>query len=114
MLTQQDYNIKIAEYILAECKSENHKNMTFEELLDVFDLRDNNYSDSEVLYHNIVDGFKKQQLNLFNNMVNNSQTNIVTCGNCGEVLLHQVGDTEIFCGYCDRNMALSDCPDLKY
>ena len=47
-------------------------------------------------------------------MVNNSQTNIVTCGNCGEVLLHQVGDTEIFCGYCDRNMALSDCPDLKY
>ena len=61
MLTQQDYNIKIAEYILAECKSENHKNMTFEELLDVFDLRDNNYSDSEVLYHNIVDGFKKQQ-----------------------------------------------------
>lgn len=38
--------------------------------------------------------------------------NIVECGNCGTVLLHEVGDEKIEC-FCDT-MDLSDCPDLFY
>ena len=39
--------------------------------------------------------------------------NIVTCGNCGSILLHEVGDETIEC-FCGREMDLSDCPDLWY
>lgn len=38
--------------------------------------------------------------------------NIVECGSCGTVLLHEVGDEKIEC-FCG-NRALSDCPDLFY
>lgn len=39
--------------------------------------------------------------------------NIVTCGNCGEVILHAINnDDEVHCGGCRRDMAKSDCPDL--
>ncbi len=137
MLTQQDYNIKIAEFILAKCKGEDGKNLRFQQLL--FNLNITEFSDevkkfikepnhpvvptslrdkynepSEVTYHNLTHKFKEDQTKLFDEIVSQTGINIVTCGNCGETLLHEVGDTEIFCGYCDRNMALSDCPDLKY
>ena len=39
--------------------------------------------------------------------------NIVTCGNCGCVLIHEIGDTEIEC-LCGVEMSLSECPDLWY
>lgn len=39
--------------------------------------------------------------------------NIVECGHCGTVLLHELGDETIDC-FCGRTMALSDCPDLFY
>jgi hypothetical protein len=39
--------------------------------------------------------------------------NIVECGICGTVLLHEIGEEEIDC-FCDETMALSDCPDLYY
>ena len=39
--------------------------------------------------------------------------NIVTCGNCGCVLLHRIYDEEIEC-LCGETMNLSDCPDLWY
>jgi hypothetical protein len=39
--------------------------------------------------------------------------NIVECGNCGTVLLHECGDEKIDC-FCGETMALSDCPDLYY
>lgn len=38
--------------------------------------------------------------------------NIVECGSCGSVLLHEVGEDEIDC-YCGV-MDISDCPDLYY
>jgi hypothetical protein len=38
--------------------------------------------------------------------------NIVECGNCGTVLLHEIGKEKIEC-FCGT-MALSDCPDLYY
>ena len=40
--------------------------------------------------------------------------NIVTCGNCGSVLLHDIMDSEIECACCKSVMDLSDCPDLWY
>ena len=40
--------------------------------------------------------------------------NIVTCGNCGSVLLHDRMDSEIECACCKSVMDLSDCPDLWY
>lgn len=39
--------------------------------------------------------------------------NIVTCGNCGNILLHEIGDKSIEC-FCDSEMELSDCPDYWY
>lgn len=39
--------------------------------------------------------------------------NIVECGNCGVVLLHELGKDNIDC-FCGNKMALSDCPDLYY
>jgi hypothetical protein len=43
-----------------------------------------------------------------------SGINIVTCGNCGSVLLHDRMDSEIECACCKSVMDLSDCPDLWY
>jgi len=39
--------------------------------------------------------------------------NIVECGNCGTVLLHECGDESIGC-FCNKEVALSNCPDLYY
>lgn len=36
--------------------------------------------------------------------------NVVECGNCGTVLLHELGDESIHC-FCGE-MELSNCPDL--
>jgi hypothetical protein len=42
-----------------------------------------------------------------------SGINIVTCGNCGNALLHEITDETIDC-FCGLTMDLSDCPDLYY
>lgn len=39
--------------------------------------------------------------------------NIVTCGNCGSILLHRLGEEKIDC-FCGITMSLSDCPDYWY
>jgi hypothetical protein len=39
--------------------------------------------------------------------------NIVECGSCGTVLLHERNDEEIDC-FCGETMDLSDCSDLYY
>lgn len=39
--------------------------------------------------------------------------NIVTCGSCGAVLLHETAEETIEC-FCGKEMDLSDCPDLWY
>ena len=41
--------------------------------------------------------------------------NVVTCGNCGTVLLHKADETgAIECHNCLKTMDLSDCSDLYY
>jgi len=60
----------------------------------------------------------EQQLALMNDIRAKANINIVTCGNCGTVLLHSMLDDSIVCysNECkDRvEMDLSDCPDLWY
>ena len=43
----------------------------------------------------------------------NAGFNLVTCGNCGAILLHRTGDETIEC-LCGEEMELSDCPDYWY
>lgn len=40
--------------------------------------------------------------------------NIVTCGHCGSIVLHERKHYEIVCPYCFREMAVSDCQDYLY
>lgn len=44
-----------------------------------------------------------------------SGLNIVTCGNCGTVIIHKCDEREdIDCWGCGENMDKSDCPDYFY
>ncbi len=40
--------------------------------------------------------------------------NIVSCGNCGTILIHRMGAEHIVCHDCGEHMELSSCPDLYY
>jgi hypothetical protein len=55
-----------------------------------------------------------KQVELQNAIIQLAKINIVTCGNCGSVVLHKTKDTEIDCPYCDRIMDVCDCPDYLY
>ena len=40
--------------------------------------------------------------------------NVVTCGDCGHVLLHDTGQEELTCPYCGFEDDISSFPDLFY
>ncbi len=49
------------------------------------------------------------------NKIQSAGFNIVNCGNCGSVVLHECNDEDsIDCPYCDETMSKSDCPDFLY
>lgn len=54
------------------------------------------------------------QIELMDDVRSDAKINIVTCGNCGTVLLHKLSDEQIHCFDCDRVLDVSDCPDLYY
>jgi LSD1 subclass zinc finger protein len=54
----------------------------------------------------------KNQISLLNEIKDNLNINIVSCGNCGTILAHRIGETKVKCFGCDIDMNLSDCPDL--
>ena len=54
-----------------------------------------------------------EQYKLQQEIVEKSGVNIVTCGNCGSVVLHRVGDEEIECPDCDFVSEPCDFPDLN-
>lgn len=56
----------------------------------------------------------EKQIELSKRVIALANINIVTCGNCGEVLLHDIMDNEIECAYCKHTLEISDCPDLFY
>lgn len=43
-----------------------------------------------------------------------ADVNIVTCGNCGSVVLHKLKATKIDCPYCNTILDVCDCPDYLY
>ena len=69
----------------------------------------------------------QKQLDLMNHIRTYANINIVTCGNCGTILLHEMksisdiefislkdDDNSIECFGCNAKMELCDCPDLWY
>lgn len=60
----------------------------------------------------------QQQLDLMDNIRDKAGINMVTCGHCGTILLHEMRqvneDNSITCFGCKREMDLSDCPDYWY
>jgi LSD1 subclass zinc finger protein len=55
-----------------------------------------------------------EQIDLQKRVQDLANVNIVTCGNCGNVLLHDTSAEEIVCASCHSDMDVSDCPDLWY
>jgi len=56
----------------------------------------------------------RKQIELQNRVIELANVNIVTCGNCGTVLLHERNDQLINCACCDAVLEQCDCPDLWY
>jgi hypothetical protein len=60
----------------------------------------------------------QEQLNLMEIIRDKANVNMVTCGHCGTILLHERrsvnDDFSITCFGCKRRMSLSDCPDYWY
>jgi uncharacterized CHY-type Zn-finger protein len=55
-----------------------------------------------------------EQIHLQEKIQRIANINIVTCGNCASVVLHDRKDEEIDCPYCDSIMDVCDCPDYLY
>lgn len=55
-----------------------------------------------------------EQIALQNKVRSLANVNIVTCGHCGSIVLHDTNANQIECPYCDRVMDVSDCPDYLY
>lgn len=53
------------------------------------------------------------QLELKNEILEATNINIVTCGNCGNVVLHKLNATEIECTNCGYKSEPCDFPDLN-
>jgi hypothetical protein len=56
----------------------------------------------------------EKQIELQNRVIALANINIVTCGNCGCVLLHELNDKPIECASCKHELEQCDCPDLWY
>ncbi len=54
-----------------------------------------------------------EQIRLQEN-IKNGGVNLVTCGNCGAVILHATDKETITCYDCESEMDLSDCSDMFY
>lgn len=55
-----------------------------------------------------------KQKYLLKELIDKSNINIVTCGNCGEPLLHELKMEEIKCLHCEYMSDSCDFPDLFY
>lgn len=56
----------------------------------------------------------EKQIELQERVIALANINIVTCGHCGSVLLHELNDELIECACCKSELDQSDCPDLWY
>ena len=56
----------------------------------------------------------KTQLELQQEIIDKTGINIVTCGHCGDTLLHYIDDEVIICPDCKFESEPCDFPDLNY
>ena len=56
----------------------------------------------------------EKQIELQERVIALANINIVTCGHCGSVLLHELNDELIECASCKHELDQCDCPDLWY
>lgn len=56
----------------------------------------------------------EEQIRLQHKVQGLANVNIVNCGNCGTILLHEMNDDDIECFGCGLTMAQHDCPDYWY
>lgn len=54
------------------------------------------------------------QIELNEQILQKANVNIVTCGSCGSMLLHERQQEEIECPYCDHTSEPCDFPDYYY
>jgi predicted RNA-binding Zn-ribbon protein involved in translation (DUF1610 family) len=55
-----------------------------------------------------------QQIELQEKIQRLANINIVNCGSCGSVILHEINDKDIECLSCGIVIAQCDCPDFWY
>jgi len=55
-----------------------------------------------------------EQIRLQEKMQSLAKVNLVTCGNCGATLLHELNEEQIDCFACGNMIDQSDCPDYWY
>jgi hypothetical protein len=63
---------------------------------------------------NIRRELAQKQLDLMEDIRAKANINIVTCGHCGTVLLHERNEKDIECFSCKSVLDQSDCPDYWY
>lgn len=56
----------------------------------------------------------EQQVELMDKIRRFAKINLVNCGNCGSVLLHERDTEEVICPYCEFKSEQSDFPDFLY
>jgi hypothetical protein len=56
----------------------------------------------------------KKQIELMDDIRFKANINMVTCGHCGTIILHEMNDEPIDCFSCMSTMEQSDCPDYWY
>jgi len=56
----------------------------------------------------------EKQIDLQLRMQSLANVNLVTCGHCGSILLHDRKDETIECFGCEKTLDVSDCPDYWY
>ena len=55
-----------------------------------------------------------EQIRLQEKMQKLSGVNLLTCGNCGTILLHDIKENQVDCFACGNMIDQSDCPDYWY
>ena len=53
-----------------------------------------------------------KQKELYDEIVEKTGINITTCGNCSDIVLHRVTETELTCASCGLTSEPCDFPDL--
>ncbi len=82
------------------------------------DFTNSKHHSNKIKVSEDIDGFLNEyryrnQLEILENMQKKG-FNVVTCANCGEVILQETNNDDIKCPHCSNEYESSDCPDLYF